>query len=107
MSEMDDNPSDLTIVVLRQIRDEIIATRSTLSDRIDHVRTELSERIDHVRTELSTRIDHLDSTMGELAQQQSFIVRNLRGLGERDRHVEDEVDALRDRVDALEKRVPG
>lgn len=73
---MADNPSDLTLQVLRQIRDEIVTTRTALSDRIEHMETALSTRIDH----LSTRVDQLDSTMSELAQQQMFIVRNLRGL---------------------------
>ena len=67
------------------------------------IRTELSERIDHV----SERIDHLDSTMNELAQQQMFVVRNLRGIGARDRRLGDEVDDLRGRVEVLERREPG
>ena len=110
MTDMADNPSDLTLCVLTQIRDEIVTTRTTLSDRIDHMSERIdhvSERVDEVRTELSARIDHLDSTMNELAQQQRFIVHNLRGLGDRDRRIGDEVDDLRGRVEALERRTPG
>lgn len=96
---MSDMADDITLQVLRQIRDEIVTTRTTLSERIDH----MSDRIDH----LSTRVDVLDGTMNELAEQQSFIVRNLRGLGDRDRRLEGEVDDLRGRVEQLEKRLPG
>jgi len=114
MTDMQDTPPDLTVQILRQIRDEIVTTRTELSGRIDHVRTQLSDRIDHLstrvdhlETELSSRIDHLDTTMNELAHQQRFVVHDLRGLGERDRRLEGEVDDLRGRVEALEKRVPG
>ncbi len=107
MTAMEDTPPDITVHILRQIRDEIVTTRTTLSDRIDQVRTGLSDRIDHMETELSGRIDQLDSTMKELTQQQRFIVHNLQGLGQRDRRLEGEVDDLRGRVEALEKRVPG
>ena len=111
---MSDMADELTLQVLRQIRDEIVTTRTTLSDRIDHLETPLSGRIERLDEHLSARIDHvservdvLDGTMNELAEQQSFIVHNLRRLGDRDRRLEGEVDDLRGRVEQLEKRIPG
>jgi polyhydroxyalkanoate synthesis regulator phasin len=87
-------PVDLTIKILQQIRDHVAATNTRL-DR-------LTERVDHV----AERVDHLDGTMQAMAEQQRFVVRGIRGLGERDRRLEKEVAALRGRVDVLERRGP-
>ena len=70
----------LTIHILREIRDELVTTRTELSGRIEQTNT----RIDGLRTELGTRIDetntrmgHVESTLVDLAQQQRFVVRHL------------------------------
>ena len=55
-------PTDLTIEILKGIRDEIRMTRTELSERIDGMRDELSGRIDEVSgriDEVSGRIDLL------------------------------------------------
>ncbi len=101
-------PSELTIEILKQIRDEMSATRTELRDEIratreelHATRTELSGRIDT----LTTRVESVETTLVELATQQRFVVRHLTTLSRRDRHLEDELDELRTRVDALEVRV--
>lgn len=105
-------PTDLTIEILKQIRDEtaatraeLVATRTELGARIDAVRTELGARVDAVRTELGARADVVEATLTELASQQRFVVRHLATLTRHDRRLGDEVDELRTRVDALEERV--
>ena len=93
----------LTIHILREIRDELVTTRTELSARIDEVRTGLSARID----ETNTRMGHVESTLVDLAQQQRFVVRHLTALTNRDRALETDVEELRARLDAVEKRLPG
>jgi chromosome segregation ATPase len=95
-------PRDLSTEILKQIRDELITTRTDLGARIDAVRTDLGARID----ETNTRIDHVETTLVDLAEQQRFVVRHLSTLTERDRRLETEVDELRTRVDAIEERLP-
>ena len=100
----------LTIHILREIRDELVTTRTELSARIDGVRTELSARIEQTNTridETNTRMGHVESTLVDLAQQQRFVVRHLTALTTRDRALEADVEELRARMDAVEKRLPG
>lgn len=96
---------DLTLAVLREIRDEIRSTR----DELRSTREELSSRIDGT----NTRLDHLTARVGavehgllDLAEQQRFIVRRLVARTSRDRRVDTELATLRLRIDALEQRSP-
>ncbi len=101
-------PTDLTIEILKQIRDETAAARVELGARIDAVRTDLGARIDALGGRIDAvgaRADAVETTLTELATQQRFVVRHLATLAGRDRRLEDEVDELRSRVDALEERV--
>lgn len=82
----------LTVHILREIRDELALTRTELSARID---------------ETNTRMGHVEGTLVDLAQQQRFVVRHLSALTSRDRALEADVEDLRTRVDAIEKRFPG
>jgi chromosome segregation ATPase len=82
--------SDLTIEVLKQIRDELVQTRTELGARIDQT---------------NTRLSAVETTLLDLAEQQRFVVRHLSTLSSRDRRIEDDVDELRGRVEALEKRM--
>ncbi len=58
---------EVTVAVLREIRDEVRSTRTQLSERIDDV----SDRIDSVRTELSERIDKVSERMEALERRQT------------------------------------
>lgn len=110
MSEIE----NLTVHVLREIRDEIIATRTELRTELRDVRTELQSVRTELRTEIHDMSDRVDArfvmvetTLRDLAEQQRFVVRHLGALTTRDRKIESDVDELRDRVDAIEKRLPG
>lgn len=83
-------PESLTVEILRQIRDEIVATRTDLGARIDQT---------------NTRLDAVEHTLLELSEQQRFVVRHLEALTARDRMLERDVDELRTRVDAIERRL--
>lgn len=94
--------TDITTTILREIRDEIVATRTELAARIDSLGESLGARIDvtnaHVRV--------VETTVLELAEQQRFVVRHLRTLTMRDRRLEEDVTDLRTRVSAIERRMP-
>ena len=76
-------PSDLTIRLLEQIRDQVTSTNA---------------RIDQLDAKVTDRADRLDATMRELAEQQRFIVRGMRALAERDQRFEKELASLRARL---------
>lgn len=89
--------NDLSVEILKQIRDELIATRTDLGARIDQT----NERLDQTNERLSA----VEGTLLDLAEQQRFVVRHLSALTDRDRRLEADVDELRTRVDAIEKRM--
>jgi len=72
--------------MLREIRDEARQTNA----RLDQV---------------VFRLEGLESTMGETAEQQRFVVRYVKELSERDQRLGDEVGDLRRRVEHLEQRL--
>lgn len=92
---MTDN--DLTLAVLREIRDELKSTR----DELKSTRADLSARID----ETNERLSGLEGGMQELAVQQRFVVQWLKAGTPRDRRLETDVAELRARVGVLEERV--
>lgn len=90
--------SDLTVEILKQIRDEIRATRTDLSERIDQTNSRLDQT--------NSRLDKVEETLVELATQQRFVVKFLRENRDREVRLENEVDHLRHRVDEIEARLP-
>lgn len=87
----------LTIEILRGIREELVATREGFGAQL----RALGDRVD-------ARLSVVESTLLEMAEQQRFVVRQLGALGARDRRIETEVDELRSRVDKIEDRLgPG
>lgn len=89
--------ADLTIQVLRQIRDEIITTRTDLAVRIDRT----NERIDGT----NERVERVEHALLDLAEQQRFVVRHLRTLSERDRRLEEDITEIRGRLEVVEKKL--
>lgn len=96
---------NLTVSILREIRDEIRQTNvrldraeTSLTGRIDAT----NERIESMHTALSTRLDQVEGTLVELATQQRFVVRHLKKLVKHDARLE----RLEGRVDRLEGRTP-
>ena len=103
-------PSDITIEILKEIRDAVHGTNNRIdltNARLDQARAELSDRIENVRIELSARIDQTNDALVELSTQQRFMVRTFGSLGSRDRRLDGEVADLRVRVEALESKVEG
>jgi chromosome segregation ATPase len=103
---MKKKPIDLTVQILRQIRDEIVSTRDSLGARIDQTNARLDQtnaRLDHA----NERLDGLHLGMKELAEQQRFVVRGVHSLAKRDHRFETELDDLRTRVETLERRADG
>jgi hypothetical protein len=102
--------SDITIEILKDIRDATRATNvrldsmeSSLTGRLDGV----TERIDIVaaRVDVATqRLNIVSTTLLDLAQQNRFVVRYLRAMSERHDDVEPRVSALESRVDKLESK---
>ena len=97
--------SDLTVAVLREIRDAV----RTTNEKVDHMRIELGERIDGTRDSLSERIDItnvrlgvVETTLKDLAGQQVLMTRYIKNVV--DRH-DQAIDDLRERVTRLETRV--
>lgn len=61
--------NDLTVEILKQIRDEIRLTRTDLSERIDQTNSRLDQT--------NSRLDQVKSTLLELATQQRFVVKSI------------------------------
>ncbi|MEM9192933.1 MAG: hypothetical protein AAGF12_27410 [Myxococcota bacterium] len=108
----------LTIHVLKQIRDEIVETRTALGSRLDLTNERLdqtnerldqtNERLDETNERLdqtNLRLSAVEETLLELATQQRFVVRSVRGGRDRQGRLEGELASLRTRVDAIELRL--
>jgi chromosome segregation ATPase len=100
--------SDLTLAVLREIRDEIRttnerldATRTELKTELSAVRTELKTEIATVRTELKAELTVVAETLKELAGQQVILTRYISNVVERQ---EQRLDDHGERLARLEGR---
>jgi hypothetical protein len=100
--------SDITIEILKEIRDAVRGTTFQVektNGRLDTLETVLTQRLD-VLTEhvdgVTQRLDLVETTLLDLAEQNRFIVRYTKALAERHADVEPRVSALEDRVDKLE-----
>ena len=56
--------TDLTIEVLKQIRDGV----ADLAERVEHLDVHLGERIDNVERGLGQRLDRVEARLGQLDQ---------------------------------------
>lgn len=92
--------ADLTLEVLREIRDEIRTTRVELKAEIGAT----NSRLDVVDHSLNLRLDVVDHTLKDLAEQLRFIPKYLKALT--GCHA-DEIEDLSERVGKLETRVDG
>ena len=99
--------SDVTVEILKEIRDEIRGVRTGLGEEIRGVRSEVRELREDTNQRLDAnnqRLDLVETTLLDLAEQQRFIVRYTRALAERPGDVEPRVSALESRVEKLESR---
>ncbi len=99
-------PTDLTIKILQEIRDEQRATRVELKSEISGLREEMSglrqDLHEHIiRTD--ARFETIESTLKDLAEQMVMLARGIRSaLDVRADHERRLVEVER-RVDAIEK----
>ena len=84
--------SDLTVEILKDIRDGVRQT----NERLD-VNNERLDAMNH-------RLGGVELTLLDLAEQQRFVVRYTRTLSEREGRLEPRVSALEARVDKLESK---
>lgn len=98
--------SELTVANLRDIRDEIRDTKTTLSARLALLDTSVSSRINSVENSLSTRLDETNTRLGviehtvrDASEQLVLLTRYVKNTGRRH---DEEIDDLRDRVARLE-----
>jgi len=99
--------SDITVEILKDIRDDIRGARTELREEIHGVRTELREEISGVRTELqihTERFGVVEAALRDLAEQQRFVVRYTKAIAERDSRIEGRVSSLESRVEKLESK---
>jgi methyl-accepting chemotaxis protein len=86
---------NMTVEILKQIRDEIRTTRTELSSRIDQT----NQRLDQT----NQRLDLVEDTVKEMATQTVFLVKHARPSPKHSRLVEREIDELKERVSRLEQ----
>jgi chromosome segregation ATPase len=99
--------SDITVEILKDIRDEIRGVRTELREEMHGVRTDLHEEIIGVRTELqkhTERFGAVEKALLDLAEQQRFVVRYTKVISERDLRLEPRLSALETRVEKLESK---
>ena len=99
--------SDITVEILKDIRDDIRGVRTEFREQIAGVRTEFREQIAGVRTELqkhTERFGVVEKALLDLAEQQRFVVRYTKAISERDSRLEPRLSALEARVDKLESK---
>ena len=88
--------SDVTVEILKEIRDAIGGT----NNRLDTVESTLNHRLAAVETNLV----QVGAALLDLAEQQRFVVRYTKAISERDVGLETRVQDLETRVDKLESK---
>lgn len=88
-------PSDLTVTILKEIRDEVRGTNS----RIDKMNTEMNVRF----SEMNFRFEVIETTLKDLAEQMVMLARGVKGALEVRSTVERRLDDHERRLADLEK----
>jgi hypothetical protein len=88
--------SDVTVEILKDIRDEIRGVRTELRGEI----RQTNERLD-VNNQ---RLGAVELALLDVAEQQRFVVRYTKVMAEREGRLEPRVSALEARVDKLESK---
>ncbi len=99
---------DITVEILKDIRDEIRVLRADSNERFDGVRAEIRELRTDVNQRLdgnNQRLDMVETAILDLAEQHRFVVRYTRAMSERgSTELEPRLSALETRVDKLESK---
>jgi len=88
--------SDITVEILKDIRDDVRGVRTEFREQIAGVRTELQKHTE--------RFGVVENALLDLAEQQRFVVRYTKAISERDSRLEPRLSALEARVDKLESK---
>jgi hypothetical protein len=103
--------SDITVEILKDIRDEIRGgnrrldtVESTLNQRLGAVESTFNHRLGALEDTLHQRLGAVESTLLDLAEQQRFVVRYTKAISERDARLEPRVTALEARLEKLEPK---
>src|SRR5262245_65974931 len=93
--------SDITVEILKDIRDEIRGVRTGVQD----LRADTNDRFRQVetaivdlRTDTNERSGHIEKAILDLAEQHRFVVRYTTAMAERDGQLEPRVSALESRA---------
>ena len=87
---------DMTIEILKDIRDDIRGVRSGVHD----LRTEVHE----LRSDTNKRFALVEAAILDLAEQHRFVVRYTKAIADRDGQLEPRVSSLESRVEKLESK---
>jgi len=94
---------DLTIEILKDIRDDIRGVRSGVNEvraEVHDVRTEVQD----LRTDTNKRFALVEAAILDLTEQHRFVVRYTKAIADRDGQLEPRVSALESRVNKLESK---
>lgn len=98
-------PTDLTIRILQEIRDEI----RTQGDRTDKRFEQMDRRFEQMDKrfeQMDTRFEVLETTLRDLAEQMVMLARGVKSALEVRANVEKRLDDYEQRLADIEKRVP-
>ncbi|HMF41024.1 MAG TPA: hypothetical protein VKQ32_10020 [Polyangia bacterium] len=101
--EMSMAGDDITIEILKDIRDDIRGVRSEVHElrtEVQDVRTEVHD----LRTDTNKRSALVEAAILDLAEHHRFVVRYAKTIADRDGQLEPRVSALESRVDKLESK---
>ena len=87
---------DITIEILKDIRDEIRGVRSGVHE----VRAEVHE----LRSDTNKRFALVEAAILDLAEQHRFVVRYTKAIADREGPLEPRISSLESRVDKLESK---
>ena len=94
---------DVTIEILKDIRDDIRGVRSGVSDVRAEVH-DLRADVHDLRADTNKRFALVEAAILDLAEQHRFVVRYTKAIADRDGQLEPRVSALESRVDKLETK---
>lgn len=95
--------SDITIEILKDIRDDIRGVRSGVHEvraEVHDLRTDVQD----LRSDTNKRFALVEAAILDLSEQHRFVVRYTKAIADRDGQLEPRVSALESRVDKLETK---
>jgi hypothetical protein len=92
--------SDITVEILKEIRDEIRVLRADTNTQFDGVRSGIQQ----LRADTNERFGVVESSLFDLTEQRHSFARYAKAMSERDAQIEARFGALESRVDKLESK---